>query len=88
MVYISQILYHQFSITTNKHCRKKCFVNALDFNHIHFYFSKNDWSHREALILLREREAAGIFPVDKNFIDPSRLELPTDEELQDTPIYC
>jgi NADH dehydrogenase (ubiquinone) 1 beta subcomplex subunit 11 len=38
------------------------------------------------MILLREREAAGIFPVDKNFIDPAKLELPSDEELGDTTI--
>ena len=49
---------------------------------------KVDWSHREAMILLRERENAGIFPIDKNFVDPAKLELPTDEELGDTEIYC
>jgi NADH dehydrogenase (ubiquinone) 1 beta subcomplex subunit 11 len=52
------------------------------------FFSKVDWGHREAMILLREREAAGIFPIDKNFIDPAKLELPTDEELGDTVILC
>jgi hypothetical protein len=40
------------------------------------------------MLLLREREAAGIFPIDKNFVDPAKLELPTDEELGDTPIFC
>ena len=52
------------------------------------FFSKVDWSHREAMILLRERENAGIFPIDKNFVDPAQLELPTDDELGDTEIYC
>jgi len=46
----------------------------------------HDWTVREALILLRERELAGIFPIDKNFIDPAKLELPSDEELGDATI--
>jgi NADH dehydrogenase (ubiquinone) 1 beta subcomplex subunit 11 len=53
-----------------------------------FPSSQTDWAHREGILLLREREAAGIFPIDKNFVDPAKLELPTDEELGDTPIYC
>lgn len=45
-----------------------------------------DWSQREAFILLREREAAGIFPLSPDLIDPSLVELPSDEELGDTEI--
>jgi hypothetical protein len=40
------------------------------------------------MLILRERENAGIPLIDKNFVDPANLELPTDEELGDTPIYC
>lgn len=45
-----------------------------------------DWSQREAFILLREREAAGLLPISPNLIDPSLVELPSDEELADTEI--
>ena len=51
-------------------------------------FRRNDWSHREAMILIREREAAGVPLIDKDFVDPAKLEFPTDEELGNTPIIC
>ncbi len=63
-------------------------IEKIDFNFSHFSSRRNDWAHREGMLLLREREAAGIFPIDKNFVDPAKLELPTDEELGDTPIFC
>ena len=40
-----------------------------------------DWIRREAFLVLAEREAAGLVPVDVNYVDPAKLELPTDEEL-------
>ncbi len=45
-----------------------------------------DWSKREAYLVLREREAAGVLPVNRNYIDPAKLELPSDEELKNMDI--
>ena len=42
---------------------------------------RKDWARREAILLIQEREAAGIPYVDRNFIDPAKLDIPTDEEL-------
>eukprot|EP00088_Acartia_fossae_P070318 TRINITY_DN9380_c0_g1_i2.p1 TRINITY_DN9380_c0_g1~~TRINITY_DN9380_c0_g1_i2.p1 ORF type:complete len:179 (-),score=25.36 TRINITY_DN9380_c0_g1_i2:232-738(-) len=46
--------------------------------------SFNDWYTREAYLLLREREAAGVEPVSKELIDPEKVlaALPSDEELK------
>lgn len=46
----------------------------------------NDWAQREAFLLLREREAAGIELISPDLIDANLMELPTDEELGDTDI--
>lgn len=45
-----------------------------------------DWAQREAFILLREREAAGVEFISADLIEASLVELPTDEELGDTDI--
>lgn len=45
-----------------------------------------EWAQREAYLELARREAAGLPLVDPNLIDPSKIELPTDEELGDTEI--
>ncbi|KXJ69952.1 NADH dehydrogenase [ubiquinone] 1 beta subcomplex subunit 11, mitochondrial [Aedes albopictus] len=45
-----------------------------------------DWSQREAYLELRRREAAGLEPISKDFIDPAQIVLPSDEELGDTEI--
>lgn len=47
---------------------------------------QKDWAQREAFLELRRREAAGLPPVDRNYVDPSKIELPSDEELGDTEI--
>jgi len=39
------------------------------------------WYRREAMLLIIEREKAGIPYVDRNYVDPAKLDLPTDEEL-------
>merc|ERR1712018_42049 len=53
---------------------------------IFWYYYRGDpdhkkWAKREAMILCRQREAAGVPYVNVNFVDPDKLELPTDEEL-------
>lgn len=56
---------------------------------MHFIFifiSLKDWAHREAYLQLREREAKGLPLVDPNYVDPSKIELPSDEELKDKAI--
>jgi NADH dehydrogenase (ubiquinone) 1 beta subcomplex subunit 11 len=35
---------------------------------------------------LREREEKGILPISPDLIDPSKFELPSDEELGDTEL--
>ncbi|XP_055538450.1 NADH dehydrogenase [ubiquinone] 1 beta subcomplex subunit 11, mitochondrial [Wyeomyia smithii] len=45
-----------------------------------------DWAQREGYLELRRREAAGLEPISKDFIDPSQIVLPTDEELGNTEI--
>lgn len=45
-----------------------------------------EWSQREAYVVLRNREAAGLEPISANYIDPKQVELPSDEELGDTEI--
>jgi NADH dehydrogenase (ubiquinone) 1 beta subcomplex subunit 11 len=49
-------------------------------------FREMDWMRREAYLLLREREANGLLPVDRNLIDPAKVQLPSEEELGDTEI--
>lgn len=45
-----------------------------------------DWAQREAYLQLRYREEHGLPLIDRNLIDPSKIILPTDEELGDTEI--
>lgn len=45
-----------------------------------------EWARREAYILVRDREAAGLEPIAPDYIDPAKIVLPTDEELGDTEI--
>lgn len=45
-----------------------------------------EWSQREAFIVLREREAAGLEPIAANYFDPATIELPSEEELTNTEI--
>lgn len=45
-----------------------------------------EWSQREAYIVLREREAAGLEPIAPDYTDPSTVVLPSDEELGDAEI--
>lgn len=47
---------------------------------------QRDWAQREAFLVLREREAAGLNPIDPDIIDPSTVVLPSDEELGATEI--
>jgi len=44
-------------------------------------FQMKHWAHREAALVMLEREKAGLPYVDRNFIDPAKLDLPSDEEL-------
>lgn len=45
-----------------------------------------DWAQREAYLQIRYREENGLPLIDPNMIDPSKIILPTDEELGDTEI--
>ena len=53
---------------------------------LQFIFSLKNWATREAYLLLKEREDAGIFPISKDFLDPEKVNLPSDEELGDIEI--
>merc|ERR1712088_1028605 len=59
----------------------------LDSFHYKRDFSLRDWGRREAMIIMLEREEAGLHYIDRNFVDPSKLDLPSDEELGDAPVY-
>ncbi|XP_075221043.1 NADH dehydrogenase [ubiquinone] 1 beta subcomplex subunit NP15.6 [Lycorma delicatula] len=48
--------------------------------------SMSEWEQREAFLELRRREKLGLPAIDPNFIDPSTIILPSDEELGDTEI--
>lgn len=45
-----------------------------------------DWAQREAFLELRRRESAGLDPISRDYIDPAKIELPSDEELGDMEI--
>lgn len=45
-----------------------------------------DWAQREGYLVLREREAAGLEPISKDYIDVNSIALPSDEDLADTEI--
>jgi len=49
-------------------------------------FRFSDWSKREAFIELHRREKLGLPLIDKNFLDPAKIKLPTEEELGDTDV--
>lgn len=51
-----------------------------------YFFREFDWIAREARLELHRREKLGLPLIDKNYIDPSKIELPSDEELGDTVI--
>ncbi|XP_043585391.1 NADH dehydrogenase [ubiquinone] 1 beta subcomplex subunit 11, mitochondrial [Bombus pyrosoma] len=63
-----------------------CFVfGALIIGYAPDPFLK-DWSQREAYLQLRYREEHGLPPIDPNLIDPSKIKLPSEEELVDVEI--
>lgn len=49
-------------------------------------WNKRDWVQREAFIRLYEREQLGLDPIDPNYVDPSKVILPPDEELGEDDI--
>ncbi|KAJ8913619.1 hypothetical protein NQ315_013441 [Exocentrus adspersus] len=49
-------------------------------------YNNRDWAQREAFLELRRREQNGLPLVDPNFIDPAKINLPSDEELGDMEI--
>jgi NADH dehydrogenase (ubiquinone) 1 beta subcomplex subunit 11 len=56
-------------------------IPIVYFNYRRDGYAKKHWSRREAMLCLIEREKAGVPYIDRNFVDPAKLELPTDEEL-------
>lgn len=45
-----------------------------------------DWSQREAYLELRRREAAGLDPISRDFVNADQIVLPSEEELADMEI--
>lgn len=47
-----------------------------------------DWAIREAYLTLKEREAAGLEPLSRDFVDPAKIlaHLPSDEELEEAGV--
>ena len=50
------------------------------------YYQQN-WAVREGFLELERRRKNGLPLVDKNYVDASKIELPSDEELKGTEIY-
>ena len=44
------------------------------------------WFQREAFIRLHEREQLGLDPIDPNYVDPSKINLPPDDEIGEDDI--
>lgn len=40
-----------------------------------------NWAKREAVLLIAEKDALGLPYIDRNYVDPAKLELPSEEEL-------
>ncbi|CAN8025297.1 unnamed protein product [Ixodes persulcatus] len=49
-------------------------------------FRDLDWTEREAYLRLERRERLGLPKIDRNLVDPSRLTLPSEEELEGVEI--
>jgi len=63
-----------------------CIVGgAFMFAYMPEYNYKN-WAEREAFLELRRREDQGLPLIDPNYIQPSLMILPSEEELGDTEI--
>lgn len=47
-----------------------------------------DWAIREAYLVLKEREDAGVEPISKDFVDSAKIlaHLPSDEELKEAGV--
>lgn len=45
-----------------------------------------DWSQREGYLELRRREAAGLDPISRDYVDAGTISLPNDDELGDMEI--
>ena len=56
-------------------------IPIVYFNYRRDSYAKKHWCRREAMLCLIEREKAGVPYIDRNYVDPAKLELPTDEEL-------
>lgn len=46
----------------------------------------DNWSTREAFLELERRKRLGLPLIDKNYVDPAKVVLPTEEELGDTEV--
>ena len=44
-------------------------------------FTQKNWARREAMLVIHEREELGLPYIQKNYVDPAKIQLPTDEEL-------
>jgi len=50
------------------------------------YFRNHSWAQREAYLELERREKAGLPQIDPNLIDPAKIDLPFEQELEDFEI--
>ncbi|KAI2811200.1 hypothetical protein RDWZM_002037 [Blomia tropicalis] len=65
-------------------------LGCVTFLYFLYYFPDfilEDWSLREAFLELDRREALGLPLIDPNLVDPSKIQLPTDEELGGYRVY-
>lgn len=75
--YEDRILAHLFFfVGISWICVGSCYI-------LYYYpdMNKHEWTKREAFLELRRREAAGLPLVDPEYVPPSQIRLPSDEEL-------
>lgn len=54
----------------------------MPVNNLLFFFSLSSWYLREARLQIEDREKKGLPHIDINFVDPSKIRLPSEEELE------
>ena len=75
--------------TREVRCRTNTVIKWFQFFHFGYFRPIIFWSvYFQAYLVLREREAAGLEPLSKDFIDPEKLlaHLPSDDELKEAGV--
>lgn len=78
-------------LMTHFHFFTMCTILGVVLVFLSFYYPDTchlqNWAIREAYLELERREKLGLPLVDKNYIDPANMVLPSEEELKGIEIY-